>query len=145
MFRLGIMSVYTDRSARRGVDRVAVRFFCGCWRTFERLSSLRHDGWRSSWFPQADFGAHLVCSEHHNPCRGLPLLAAAALWPDAAPSQDNAPDMAALAKLIFRNEDTLSEFVRAINAHEAAALDAMLYGRGVKYDPDAIRRWERSL
>lgn len=66
--------------------------------------------------------------------------------PYSMPTQDDTqPDAGAWVRSVFKTPDTLSAFVRALDAHQAAALDAMLYGRGVKYDPDAIRRWERTL
>lgn len=53
-------------------------------------------------------------------------------------------DADAFRALTFASEDNLSRFVAALSDEEAAAIYAMLYGRGVRYAPDALAKWRRS-
>ncbi len=45
---------------------------------------------------------------------------------------------------IFASEDTLSDFARGMNKHEAAALYQVLHALGYRYDPTALERWRKS-
>lgn len=53
-------------------------------------------------------------------------------------------DAEAFRALTFASEDNLSRFVAALSDEEGAALYALLYGRGIRYAPDALAKWRRT-